>query len=253
LVISCNQRENRLIIEYCNSFDQNNIRAKNPKTTQIVSLWDLMTYNQCPKDHRFACDACSVKKINKRMIDCRLGNSIYKVAIKPDAYNPDDLQGERGTCISGTVSIGKGDKLLLKDKSLGGIGSFPPNFDVATVSTIEILAGEETAHITEISDYSRCNLSKSSSWTFAPSFDCTKQLNTVEKMICTDGELAEEDVRLSSQYQLALCLFPNKTAMKKEQDTWHQRIRDVCHDRNCILEAYKLRLESLKKNNKEKN
>jgi len=253
LVISCYQKENRLIIEYCNSFDRSRIRAKNPYTTQIVSLWDLMTYNQCPKDHRFACDNCSAKKINKRIIDCRLGNSIYKVTIKPDPYNPDDLQGECGACVSGTVSIEKDGKSILNDKDLGGIGNYHTNFDVSTVSNIEVFAGEETAHITEIFDYAECKFSKSASWTFAPSFDCTKQLNNVEKMICNDRELAEEDVRLSSEYQYALCLLPNKTAIKKEQDTWRQRIRDECLDRNCILKAYKLRLKSLKKNNKEEN
>jgi len=69
---------------------------------------------------------------------------------------------------------------------------------------------------------------------FEASFDCAKAGTPVEKMICSDAALAEEDRGLAKLYQTLRQIRPDAV---KDQGRW-LRERDTCGDIPCILTAY---------------
>jgi len=82
---------------------------------------------------------------------------------------------------------------------------------------------------------------------FAPSFDCAKASNAVERAICADPVLAELDVRLAIQYKQALQSAANKEALRKVQRQWLQQMHRQCSNgaSQCIQQHYKKRLSEL--------
>lgn len=81
---------------------------------------------------------------------------------------------------------------------------------------------------------------------FAPSFDCAKASNKVEKLICDDRELSKLDVDLSKAYQSARDASTDKDQLKKDQISWVKLSR-ACEDKSCVKSALEMRLSQLKK------
>ena len=81
--------------------------------------------------------------------------------------------------------------------------------------------------------------------TFAPSFDCIKASTAAERMICSNSELAQVDVRLAQAYKVALNKSSNKPALKKEQGAWIRNQRDSCSDAGAMLQVYQDRILQL--------
>lgn len=83
-----------------------------------------------------------------------------------------------------------------------------------------------------------------------PSFDCSKIENGVEKLICTDNELAELDNQLAGVYQTALNNFPpdERETLKSKQRSW-VTTRNACQTGNdlhsCVRFAYESRITEL--------
>lgn len=81
--------------------------------------------------------------------------------------------------------------------------------------------------------------------TWTPSFDCAKASTEPERLICTNKELSEADVKLSQAYKVAMNSSPDIETLKKEQNTWRKSIRDACADVTCLNEAYQQRISQL--------
>jgi uncharacterized protein YecT (DUF1311 family) len=81
---------------------------------------------------------------------------------------------------------------------------------------------------------------------FAPSFDCSKASNKIERLICDDRELAKLDVELSKAYQIARDASTDKDQLKKDQISWVKLSR-ACDDKACVKSAFELRLKQLSK------
>jgi uncharacterized protein len=82
---------------------------------------------------------------------------------------------------------------------------------------------------------------------FAASFDCTKALTQVERLICATEPLSALDSRLARAYALTRNDTPEsqKPALVAEQKKWIKTTRDRCPDAECLLKAYGDRLRVL--------
>lgn len=69
----------------------------------------------------------------------------------------------------------------------------------------------------------------------APSFDCAKATLAVERMICTDSDLALRDRALALIYERVSKDFPN---VRKVQRKWLREERNACATAACVRQAY---------------
>jgi uncharacterized protein YecT (DUF1311 family) len=86
-----------------------------------------------------------------------------------------------------------------------------------------------------------------SQMTWTPSFDCAKASTGPERLICSNRELAEADVKMAQLYRAALNRVNNKETLIREQKAWMQNERDACSDVSCMLKAYNNRMLTLSK------
>lgn len=77
----------------------------------------------------------------------------------------------------------------------------------------------------------------------APSFDCSKQLNAAESLVCGDEEVAELDRRLSKAYRLVLSRSDQPEAERSIQMRWLADKRNACDTVVCLRKAYRQRLK----------
>jgi len=80
---------------------------------------------------------------------------------------------------------------------------------------------------------------------FSPSFDCNKASSAAERLICSNRELAEADVKLAQAYKTALSSATDKDTLRREQNTWRKNERDACADVACMVNAYQQRISQL--------
>lgn len=95
-----------------------------------------------------------------------------------------------------------------------------------------------------------------------PSFDCAKAKTEVEKLICSDAELAELDLEMSNSYAAFMATldedFYRKKLIRKQHDWLGYRGKLSCFNTNnkkktdCLKKAYVRRIENLS-NWKERN
>ena len=70
------------------------------------------------------------------------------------------------------------------------------------------------------------------------SFDCSKAQSDAEHLICTDVELAADDVELASIYARAKAAATDQAAFKERTHAeWNYR-EQSCHDRDCLVSWY---------------
>ncbi len=79
----------------------------------------------------------------------------------------------------------------------------------------------------------------------SPSFDCNKEANRVEKMICSSPEISSLDRELAATYKQALKESENPGQMRVDQIAWIQH-RNACKTLDCLKASYEARLTSLK-------
>ena len=79
---------------------------------------------------------------------------------------------------------------------------------------------------------------------FAPSFDCLKAKNYVEKEICASSYLARLDYKLNELYQRKMASANNKKYIKEEQRRWILE-RNKCNNYQCVELSYKKRINSI--------
>lgn len=80
---------------------------------------------------------------------------------------------------------------------------------------------------------------------FSPSFDCSKVTSRVNKLICSDRELAKLDVSLSGEYKNAMSNASDKNALNAQQRLWLKNELNNCNDKACISQTYKARIDEL--------
>jgi len=83
-----------------------------------------------------------------------------------------------------------------------------------------------------------------------PSFDCDGAKSDVEKLICSDDELADLDVRLAKAFASALALAPanDVAVMRANQKSWRRELLGCGKSgdlRACTVNAYHRRLDEL--------
>jgi len=70
------------------------------------------------------------------------------------------------------------------------------------------------------------------------SFDCSKARSDAERIICSDAELASDDVQLAAIYAKAKAVADDPVAFKERtQAQWNYR-EHQCHDRECLIRWY---------------
>lgn len=91
------------------------------------------------------------------------------------------------------------------------------------------------------------NINPAQSENIAPSFDCARATTEVEKLICTDDELAKLDVELNNSYHAFMKTLDEeyyRDKLKKKQREWlNQRDKLSCYNTDdakklkCLLKA----------------
>lgn len=74
--------------------------------------------------------------------------------------------------------------------------------------------------------------------TLQTSFDCSKARSDAEHLICSDAELAADDVELAAIYAKAKVAATDEAAFKERtRKEWNYREQN-CHDRDCLVNWY---------------
>ena len=79
----------------------------------------------------------------------------------------------------------------------------------------------------------------------AASFDCSKAVTKVDKLVCANVDLSALDGRLAEAYQAALKQAPDPAALKHRQRDWLQELHDYCQTDSCLQGAYSARIRAL--------
>jgi uncharacterized protein len=77
----------------------------------------------------------------------------------------------------------------------------------------------------------------------AASFDCAKAGTSVERQICADKKLSAMDDKLDKVYREALATGPKPELLRSVQRDWLKDTRNVCANRQCLVDAYQSRLD----------
>jgi hypothetical protein len=80
-----------------------------------------------------------------------------------------------------------------------------------------------------------------------PAFNCARAKSNVEHLICNTPELSKLDAQLgniflNSSGQAGL----DAKALRRDEDQWLLKVRDVCTDVVCLKTAYQQRIEAMK-------
>lgn len=74
---------------------------------------------------------------------------------------------------------------------------------------------------------------------------CDKAGTNVEKMICADDELSALDAKLYAAFKAAEAQAEDKKAFYASSRSWRIEQRDRCTTKDCIIDAYQVRLADL--------
>lgn len=74
---------------------------------------------------------------------------------------------------------------------------------------------------------------------------CDKAGTNVEKMICADDELSALDAKLYAAFKAAEAQADDKKAFYANSRSWRIEQRDRCTTKDCIIDAYQVRLADL--------
>ena len=98
---------------------------------------------------------------------------------------------------------------------------------------------------------SGCALLSAPAFAAKPSFNCSKASHEIEKLICSDDELAALDVSLNDLYKAVLKNTPAaaQKRLKSEQIGWSKGRNDCWKEadkRACTKDEYETRINELK-------
>lgn len=86
----------------------------------------------------------------------------------------------------------------------------------------------------------------------AASFDCSKAVERIDKLICASDSVSRLDDELASTYKKALHSVESssRAALVKEQRNWIRFTRNACGDEACLARVYSDRIKMLSRNEK---
>lgn len=134
----------------------------------------------------------------------------------------------------------------LKDKvkQESSLIASPPNYSDEPEVELNTLQTNK-AEVTEITPSKITSaLAEKELGVISPSFDCNKQLNGIEQMICSQQSLAILDSELAESFKEAL-KTNDSVLLTLEQRSW-LNLRDQCGDSQCIANAYQVRIAQLR-------
>ena len=70
--------------------------------------------------------------------------------------------------------------------------------------------------------------------------------NAVERIVCSDGQLAALDIKTAQMYQQGLRSVTDPNAFRGEQQVWLSQ-RDECTDKPCLAASYNERIKELER------
>ena len=76
------------------------------------------------------------------------------------------------------------------------------------------------------------------------SFDCSAASSDVERLICSDNQLAQLDIRVADMYRRGLAMVVDQNVFRGEQQVFLSD-RDACMDKQCLAVAYEARIKDL--------
>ena len=80
---------------------------------------------------------------------------------------------------------------------------------------------------------------------YSPSFDCINADTQVEKMICMNDDLSEQDATLAAKYQqITADSKTNRAQLATDQRAWLKQ-RNTCATVECLTDAYTRRIDEL--------
>jgi uncharacterized protein len=81
-----------------------------------------------------------------------------------------------------------------------------------------------------------------------PSFDCAKASSKIEKLICSDADLADLDMAMGDTYstRIKTTTESDKKVLRETQEEWIKNVRNACQDVKCATEAYQERLNVIR-------
>jgi uncharacterized protein len=79
----------------------------------------------------------------------------------------------------------------------------------------------------------------------AASFDCAKASTNVEKLICMDAIISQQDEQLEQVYKGVLGKIVDKESLRRAQRIWLKEKRNFCKDAMCLMQAYHERIAQL--------
>jgi uncharacterized protein len=103
---------------------------------------------------------------------------------------------------------------------------------------------------------STCTAGGNSPQTTAPvvtaSFDCSKAVSVMEKLICRDVQTSALDGKMQQTYKTALAaVVPySKSDLVEEQRHWITYTRNICQNTACLRQVYIARIAMLARNEK---
>lgn len=158
---------------------------------------------------------------------------------------------ERVEILSQFYNDSEDNKLIIL-KELNNCRVIMPYFSEKVLSEYKYDTSSSSIHpesftIQRKSDLGRTQNSaalESNSGPFTTSFDCSKASTTVEKMICSDRDLAGMDIDLSDIYRRAMNISSDKQGLRKQQIEWLKR-RNSCVSKQCLIEQMESRIEEL--------
>lgn len=142
-----------------------------------------------------------------------------------------------------TSNAGSNKEFISKNKELtsNDIAShINNNSDSQNTSVIVEPIEEEVISNVKADDYEEMQQQA-----ISPSFDCAKASTDAEHLICSNNELAALDVDLMQAYKGLQSVYTNKQQLKKEQNDWMKKERNICVTTDCMIEAYRSRIDDL--------
>ena len=136
-------------------------------------------------------------------------------------------------------------QLARADLATGVLAALVTGGEVVGISVDDETAGQETSVSldSEAEDAEGDESVRIMEGDVAPSFDCDRQLNAAEAMVCGDEEVAELDRRLSKAYRLVLSRSDQPEAERSTQMRWLADKRNACDTVSCLRKAYRQRLK----------
>jgi uncharacterized protein DUF4236 len=125
---------------------------------------------------------------------------------------------------------------------------FKQTVDFSTGKSVvkSVVWGDMPLESTPLADWAKSNEEASDSLastsvvgtTLQTSFDCTKARSDAEHLICSDAELAADDVELAAIFAKAKAAATDQAALKERtRAEWNYREQN-CHDRTCLVRWY---------------